>query len=186
MSTSSSSSSSIRKLINAIQQPIRQPRLNNEEKQQIIQALLSKKVCNARLRGVITKVSNQFGYSRKTIGKLWNKALWNKEANKPYYVPRLYNSCGRKKVLLIDPFIWQAQPIGNRTCIRDVATCLGISSTTTLRLIKKGEIKPHSNPLHPSLTEGNKLQRLSWVISLLQYDSIPHNQFINEYMILFT
>ncbi len=65
--------------------------------------------------------------------------------------------------------------MGERTCIRDIATCLDLAPTTVWRLIQRGEIKAHSNPLHPSLTDANKARRVEWILSLIQEDTIHHH-----------
>ncbi|XP_057548137.1 uncharacterized protein LOC130826573 [Amaranthus tricolor] len=65
--------------------------------------------------------------------------------------------------------------MGERTCIRDVATCLNLALSTVWRLIKRGEIKAHSNPLHPALTDANKIRRVEWILSLIQEDTIQRH-----------
>ncbi|KAL2944131.1 putative 14.4 kDa protein in laf 3'region [Bienertia sinuspersici] len=45
----------------------------------------------------------------------------------------------------------------DRTCIRDLAAMLNLNPTTVWRMIKRGLIKPHTNPLHPGIKEANML-----------------------------
>ena len=59
-----------------------------------------------------------------------------------------------------------------RTCIRDVASCLDLAPSIVWRLIKRGEIKAHSNPLHLALTDANKVRRVEWILSLIPKNSI--------------
>ncbi|XP_074373926.1 uncharacterized protein LOC141714297 [Apium graveolens] len=61
--------------------------------------------------------------------------------------------------------------MGDRACIRDLAVQLKVSSTTANRMIKRGLIKPHTNPLHPSLKVANLFQRVEWVLNLLMGDT---------------
>ncbi|XP_010667043.1 uncharacterized protein LOC104884145 [Beta vulgaris subsp. vulgaris] len=61
--------------------------------------------------------------------------------------------------------------MGQRTCIRDLTSMLGLGSTTVWRMIQRGLIKAHTNPLRPGLIEKNKIERMKWVLSLLIGDS---------------
>ena len=76
---------------------------------------------------------------------------------------------------MVAPNILESKPIGKRTCIRDVATCLDLAPSTVWRLIKRGEIKAHSNSLHPTLTDANKIRRVEWILSLIQEDTIQRH-----------
>ncbi|XP_057517907.1 uncharacterized protein LOC130798830 [Amaranthus tricolor] len=83
-------------------------------------------------------------------------------------------NCGRKRVV-VTPNIIESKPMGEHTCIRDAATCLDLSPSTVWRLIKRGKIKAHSNPLHPALTDANKIRRVEWIWSLIQEDTIQRH-----------
>ena len=116
----------------------------------------SLKVSNSLSHGTFKLIAQKYGYHHKTIRNLWKQAIQTKEANKPYIVESKYKNCGRKRVV-VPPNILESKPMGERTCIRDVATCLDLTPSTVWRLIKRGEINAHSNPLHPALTDANKL-----------------------------
>ncbi|XP_057548139.1 uncharacterized protein LOC130826575 [Amaranthus tricolor] len=77
---------------------------------------------------------------------------------------------------MVPPNVLESRPIGERTCIRDVASCLNLAPSTVWRLIKRGEIKAHSNPLHPALTNANKVRRMEWILSLIQEYNIQRHQ----------
>ena len=77
---------------------------------------------------------------------------------------------------MVPPNVLESRPMGEHTCIRDVASCLDLAPSTVWRLIKKSEIKAHSNPLHPALTDANKLRRVEWIMSVIQEDSIQRHQ----------
>ncbi|XP_057517056.1 uncharacterized protein LOC130798185 [Amaranthus tricolor] len=94
------------------------------------------------------------------------------ESEEPYIVE--YKNCGRMRVV-VPPNVLESRPMGEHTCIRDVASCLDLAPSTVWRLIKKSEIKAHSNPLHPALTDANKLRRVKWILSLIQEDSIQRH-----------
>ena len=97
--------------------------------------------------------------------------MQTKEANKPYVVDSKYKNYGQKRVV-VPPNILESKPMGNSTCIRDVASCLDLAPSMVWRLIKRGEIKAHSNPLYPALTNANKIRRVEWILSLIQEDTI--------------
>ena len=61
---------------------------------------------------------------------------------------------------MVPPNVLESRPMGDHTCIRDVASFLDLAPSTVWRLIKRGEIKVHSNPLHPTLIDTNKLRRV--------------------------
>ncbi|XP_021837498.2 uncharacterized protein [Spinacia oleracea] len=48
---------------------------------------------------------------------------------------------------------------------------LGIGPTTLWRMIKRGDVRAHTNPLHPGLQDPNMLQRVKWVLDLLEGDN---------------
>ncbi|XP_057523913.1 uncharacterized protein LOC130803730 [Amaranthus tricolor] len=119
-------------------------------------------------------MTKKYGITHRTIRDLWKRAIQTKEANKPYIVESKYKNCGRKRVV-VPPNILESRPIGEHTCIRDVATCLDLAPSTVWRLIKRGEIKAHSNPLHLALTDANKIRRVEWILSLIQEDTIQRH-----------
>ena len=50
-----------------------------------------------------------------------------------------------------------------------------LGTVNGLELIKRGKIKAHSNPLHPALTDANKIRRVEWILSLIQEDTIQRH-----------
>ncbi|XP_057532935.1 uncharacterized protein LOC130810827 [Amaranthus tricolor] len=100
--------------------------------------------------------------------------MQTKEANKSFVVDSKYKNRGRKRVV-VPPNILESKPMGNHTCIRDVPSFLDVAPSTVWRLIKRGEIKAHSNPLHPALTDANKIRRVEWILSLIQEDTIQRH-----------
>lgn len=62
--------------------------------------------------------------------------------------------------------------MGDRTCIRDLASKLNISKTTCHRMVKNGVMRPHTNALHPGLSEMHKKTRMQWILNLLQGDTL--------------
>ncbi|XP_057532677.1 uncharacterized protein LOC130810579 [Amaranthus tricolor] len=156
------------------QQDQRKSRLTNELRHLILHEMLSLKVSDSLPHGTFVRIANKYGYTPRSIRNLWKRAIETKEENKPYVVDSKYKNCGRKRVQ-VPPNVLESKPMGERTCIRDVATCLDLAPTTVWRLIRRGEIKAHSNPLDPSLTDANKARRVEWILSLIQEDTIHHH-----------
>ena len=61
--------------------------------------------------------------------------------------------------------------MGDRTCVRDLASKLDISKTTCHRMIKNGVMRPHSNAMKPGLTDKHKHTRVKWILDMLMGDS---------------
>ncbi|XP_057523972.1 uncharacterized protein LOC130803787 [Amaranthus tricolor] len=156
------------------QQDQRKTRLTNELRHLILHEMLSLKVSDSLPHGTFVRIANKYGYTPRSIRNLWKRAIETKEENKPYVVDSKYKNCGRKRVQ-VPPNVLESKPMGERTCIRDFATCLNLAPTTVWRLIRRGEIKAHSNPLHPYLTDANKARRVEWILSLIQEDTIHHH-----------
>ncbi|XP_057517823.1 uncharacterized protein LOC130798740 [Amaranthus tricolor] len=156
------------------QQHQRKTRLTNHMRHLILHEMLSLKVSDSLPHGTFVRIANKYGYTPRTIRNIWKRAIETKEENKPYVVDSKYKNCGRKRVQ-VAPNVLESKPMGERTCIRDVATCLDLAPTTVWRLIRRGEIKAHSNPLHPYLTNANKARRVEWILSLIQEDTIHHH-----------
>ncbi|XP_057517048.1 uncharacterized protein LOC130798177 [Amaranthus tricolor] len=156
------------------QQDQRKPRFTNELRHLILHEMLSLKVSDSLPHGTFVRIANKYGYTPRSIRNLWKRAIETKEENKPYVVDSKYKNCGRKRVQVLTNVL-ESKPMGERTCIRDVATCLDLAPTTVWRLIRRGEIKAHSNPLHPYLTDANKARRVEWILSLIQEDTIHHH-----------
>lgn len=150
------------------------PRLSNELRHLIFQEMLSLKTSDSLPHGSFKRIAKKYGYHHRTIRNLWKRAMQTKEANKPYIVDSKYKNCRRKRVV-VPPNIYESKPMGNRTCIRDAVRCLDLAPSMVWRLIKRGEIKTHSNPLHSALTDSNKIRRVGWILSLIQEDTIQRH-----------
>ena len=134
-------------------------RLSSELRHLIFQEMLSLRTIDSLPHETFKRIAQKYGYHHRTIRDLWKRAMLTKEVNKTYIVDSKYKNCGRKRVV-VPPNILESKPMGNRTCIRDVVSCLDLTPSTVWRLIKRGEIKAHSNPFHPALTDANKVRRV--------------------------
>jgi len=64
-------------------------------------------------------------------------------------------------------------PLRNRTTLRCLATSLGVSESWLVLKLKTGELKWHSNYIHPTLTEGNRLGRIEHCLSMIDPATVP-------------
>ncbi|KAL2902529.1 Ribosomal protein S12 methylthiotransferase RimO [Bienertia sinuspersici] len=145
-------------------------RLSNVQRLKILLWLLERQVNGVLKHGAVTEAAKHFNVARKTVSALWNTAKNQKAHNQPYNVDNKFIKCGKKRVECPTEKIIQLS-MGQRTCIRDLSAMLGLSVTTIWRMIKRGLIKPHTNPIHPPMREDNKIERMRWVLSLLIGDS---------------
>ncbi|XP_057550636.1 uncharacterized protein LOC130828690 [Amaranthus tricolor] len=156
------------------QQDHHKPMLSNKLKHLIFQEMLSLKVSDSLPHGTFKRIAQKYDYHHKIIRNLWKRAIQTKEANKPYAVELKYKNCGRKRVV-VAPNILESKPMDERTCIGDVATCLDLAPSTVWRLIKRGEINAHSNPLLLALTNANEIRRVEWILSLILEETIQRH-----------
>ncbi|XP_074373784.1 uncharacterized protein LOC141714147 [Apium graveolens] len=120
-------------------------------------------------QGAVKDVAIKYNVTARTIRYIWSLAKKQKAAGQSYNMATKGHNSGRKRIQVAP----NAKDInmGDRSCIRDLAAKLNVSSSTCGRMIKRGDIKPHTNPLHPGLKEPNLLQRMEWVLNLLMGDT---------------
>jgi hypothetical protein len=66
-------------------------------------------------------------------------------------------------------------PLKKRRTVRSLAKQIGVSKSTVQNAIKSGDIKRHSNPIKPALTNENKLTRLRHCISQIIPETLDDN-----------
>lgn len=121
-------------------------------------------------QGAIQEAATKFNVTRRTISTIWNKAKKQKANLQAYNMATEGHNSGRKRIQLPPNAVTDIN-MGDRSCIRDLAGQLKVSSSTAYRMIKRGLIKPHTNPLHPGLKDANIMQRMQWVLYLLMGDT---------------
>lgn len=156
--------------------------LSNAERRMLYEALLERSVNGKLKKGVKRMVASQFGVSMRTVRRIWKKA-----DNKGIYADVSHNmskNCGRKRIE-IDFARVPEIPLHKRTTIRSFACTLNTSKSTLFRRLKSGVIRRHTNPIKPSLNDGNKKARLRFCISMLDSATIPHDPtFLGMYNII--
>ncbi|XP_021740242.1 uncharacterized protein LOC110706604 [Chenopodium quinoa] len=81
-----------------------------------------------------------------------------------------FHNCGRKRISIPNDAI-RAVAMGNRSCQRDLAAMLNVGKSTIHRLIKRGEVRPHTNALKPKLTPANRLDMIRFILNSIIGDS---------------
>ncbi|XP_074369553.1 uncharacterized protein LOC141710981 [Apium graveolens] len=145
-------------------------KLSCDSRMQIVMWLLNNQIEGKLKHGEIQEVTTLFNVTRRTINTIWATARRQNRASQPYNMSTNGHNSGRKRIQVQPSAITEIN-MGDRACIRDLAVQLKVSSTTANRMIKRGLIKPHTNPLHPALKEANLFQRVKWVLNLLMGDT---------------
>ena len=130
--------------------------------------MLSLKVSDSLPHGTFKRVAQKYKFHNRTIRNLWKWAISNQRSKQAIRVESKYKNCRTPNIL-------ESKPMSNRAFIRDVATCLDLAPSMVWRLIKRGEIKTHSNPLHSVLTDAKKIRRMECILSLIQEDVIQRH-----------
>ncbi|XP_021856396.1 uncharacterized protein [Spinacia oleracea] len=144
--------------------------LSSQNKLHILIWLLDRATRGKKEYGSIIAASTHFGVTTRTISRIWNTARRQKQAMRRYNLATLHHNADRKRIQLdIDELTKLA--MGDKTCIRDLVPKLGITRGTIHRMIKRGDIKPHTNPLHPGLGDPNKIARMTYILGMLVGDT---------------
>ncbi|XP_074378409.1 uncharacterized protein LOC141719949 [Apium graveolens] len=153
-----------------IQPPAKVRRLSNLERNQIVH-ILSINYNNQKLKkGIINKIASDYGVSRVTISKLWQKVL---QSTKKGEVPNVQtNYKGGSQGILLDLEKVRSIHLHLRTNVRTLACQLGASKSKVHRLIQKGKIKSHSNALKPFLTPSNMEARVNFVLKHIESSTL--------------
>lgn len=155
--------------------------LTSLQRKQVISDLLEGAEITAEgaclARGAVTRVAKKFAVSRPCISKIWKRAVdnWNDPEVQAYVSsPLKKGHCGRKRKNQDAEALGQAVmaiPRNKRRTIRDLARELGIPKSTVHRIIQRGDvIFPHTNAIKPTLTPGNKVDRVMYCIENMEKD----------------
>ncbi|XP_056688719.1 uncharacterized protein [Spinacia oleracea] len=87
-----------------------------------------------------------------------------------YNLTTRHHNDGRKRIQLEVNELTKLA-MGDITCTRDLAEMIHITRGTIHRMIKRGLIKPHTNPLHPGFGDQNKIARMAYILGMLVGDT---------------
>ncbi|KAK9671881.1 hypothetical protein RND81_12G061100 [Saponaria officinalis] len=146
------------------------PHLTTDKKDSICIFLLGNSKDGLPEKGKISEAAAKWGVTRKTISTWWARAKKKMAIGELLHLPsgKLGNS-NRPKIIIDKEFI-KGIPKKNRSTIERLAKKLHIGYGTVQRWAKRGAIRKHTNAIHPSLTEGNKLQRLLFALRSTYFD----------------
>ena len=171
---------------------MKKPNLTSEERRSIVSALLlTVKPGDPNLKlshGALTAVARDFNVNRKTIKKIWDRALANyHDSHVRAFVssPQKRTNSGRKQLYDRDEVraAIKQLPLYQRKTLRSLAAALGISKSTLFRM-KESKldkvIVPSTIALKPLLTEEHKLQRVLYCVSHLNPIDNKYNDFYDN------
>ncbi|WOG86286.1 hypothetical protein DCAR_0205487 [Daucus carota subsp. sativus] len=148
----------------------KRPKLSCDTRMQVLMWLLNNQTNGKLHRGSIQEAANNYNVTTRTISTIWSIAQRQKAAGQAYNMATKGHNAGRKRIQVQPNAITEIN-MGDRACIRDLAVQLKVSTSTANRMIKRGLIKPHTNPLHPALKDANLKQRVEWALNLLMGDT---------------
>ncbi|KAL2940193.1 Replication initiation protein [Bienertia sinuspersici] len=134
--------------------------LKNHERDRVATTLLAQSHnCTKLPHGIINKLATKWGVSRHTIQIIWRETLKQYRAGSAIDLhTKKAGRVGRKRYTLQTSQLTEV-PLRRRTTLRSLAGALNISKSTVHRMVKRGEIKSHSNPMKPQLTFTHKYER---------------------------
>lgn len=125
-------------------------------------------------KGYVTKAAKIFKLSRQTVSKYWNIGETSKGLGLAVNLQPQYHKSGRHAKHVETEKVPEI-PLEDRTNQRDMASALHTLASTINRLIKKEEIKPHTNPLRPGISPTNVRQRLIYCLNMIVPSTIYSN-----------
>jgi hypothetical protein len=143
--------------------------LTYDERRAMLDFLMKRRVegTTKLVRHAVTDAAIEFRVDRRTVSRLWKRAVQSLEAGDEVcdVASRKVGRRGRRKR------DWSVElervkeiPLAQRGSIRALATAVGIPKTTLYELLKE-DGSPSINSIKPSLTDKNKLERLRYCAS---------------------
>ncbi|XP_074303611.1 uncharacterized protein LOC141638061 [Silene latifolia] len=151
--------------------------LDNLERSRICDLLLEKSSGGKPKHGSMSEIAAQFGVCRKTVTDIWNEAKKQHIAGDGINVNSKLKGRRMPSRLTFDTTKLENMEMGSRTTQHGVSEGLGVSQSTVNRWVKAKLIDSHTNAVKPLLTDKNKLDRLIYCLSQLQYDKLT-KQFV--------
>lgn len=152
--------------------PNAKPNLTNENRTQIVINILkvADKSCKVP-KGHFKNVATQYNIDRSTVYRIWKKAKNKISQHGIVDVRNAKKGRSGRKPKIWDEEMLKAIPQKQRTTIRQFAAALGVSTSTIVRLMRRGVIRSHTSNIRPTLKEHHKTHRLQFILSKI----IPSN-----------
>jgi len=135
--------------------------LSNEDREAILQALLSKSEDGILPRGAIQAISASFEVGRNTVGRIWARAKESvADGSNVMDVSHRKSQCGRKKKNYSSQMESFSQlPLSQRGTLQGALEASGIPKTTLFARMQEERIRAHTNAVKPTLTPENEGNR---------------------------
>ncbi|XP_074277450.1 uncharacterized protein LOC141601085 [Silene latifolia] len=133
--------------------------LTIDEKEGIVHFLMANSESGVPHKGKISEAALKWSISRKTVWLWWKRAK-EISSDKAVHLPSRMLGNTNAPTVPINIEMIKSMPFKNRSSMRKIAKKLKVGYGTVQRWVEKGELKKHSNPIHPSLNDSNKLRRL--------------------------
>ena len=121
--------------------------------------------------GTINELATEYQVSRKTITRLWQEVQKQRENNNTainFNNKRIGRRAPNK--IQFDDEKFKSIKFELKGTQHSVAKQMQVSQSTICRWKKDRIIRKHTNAIKPILNDNNKLHRLSFTLSKLQYD----------------
>ncbi|XP_074302889.1 uncharacterized protein LOC141637225 [Silene latifolia] len=130
--------------------------LTNNQRDSIAHFLLANSSKGIPFKGKIKEASVKWGVDRKTIWLWWTRAKEKISNEDAIHLTSLKMGNTNAPKVVINREMIRSMSVKNRGSISKLAKKL----KTVQRWVKKGELRKHTNAIHPTLNDSNKLQRL--------------------------
>ncbi|XP_074293462.1 uncharacterized protein LOC141620510 [Silene latifolia] len=120
-------------------------------------------------RGKIKEAALKWSFTRKTVSLWWKRAKAISIDEAVHLPSRMLGNNNAPTVPMNIEMI-KRMPFKNRSSMRKIAKKLKVGYGTVQRWVDKSELKKHTNPIHPSLNDSNKLRRLLFSLASLYVD----------------
>ena len=150
------------------------PELTDTQRQAIYLLLLSKSKEGKLPRGSLTaETAKIFNVCDRTVRRIWKQGV---ETGSDIYTPanvssKKHGRCGRRAIPAdeIQSRI-SSLSLSDRQTYRRMEHASGINKDVLVRARKRGVIIRHSNAVKPALSHSNKLKRLEYALSNIEFD----------------
>ncbi|KAL2936901.1 Aminopeptidase C [Bienertia sinuspersici] len=113
---------------------------------------------------MVNELAKQFGVSRHTIQRIWREAKRQyREGQQVNVQTKKAGRVGRKRMSLPTERLTEV-PRRKRTTLRSLAIALNMCKSTLHKMVNRGEIRTHTNPIKPELTFTHKYERMQWCV----------------------
>lgn len=150
--------------------------LSNAERTAMLEELLGRSTEGKIRHGALGEVAGLFGVHPRTVSRLWSRAQEFRQPGQPMNVATRKHLSGRKKEDHSDTIErLRRTPHDQRGTLRAAAEACGVSHTQVWRMVKSGELRPHTNATKPLLEERVREQRVAFCKTFIDRESMRYH-----------